>query len=112
MTEDDLKQFLQDNKADIQQQVRQRLIDGLLSNHQWTMREQISEVVNEFMKTEVMPEVRTYLASEKSAIIEAAITGASQVSEMLAKAMVEQAAKNLTGSRYEFKKIMTAIFDS
>ncbi|PZU22466.1 MAG: hypothetical protein DI589_11265 [Shinella sp.] len=110
MTEEDLKQFLKDNKEDIQRQVRQRLIDGLLANHSWTMRDQISEVVSEFMKTEIVPEVRAYLAGEKSAILEAAIKGASEISDMMAKAMVEQASKNLQSNRYEIKKIMEAVF--
>ncbi|GGB00085.1 hypothetical protein GCM10011491_30430 [Brucella endophytica] len=110
MTEEDLKQFLAENAADIQAQVRQRLIEGLLTNHSWTMRDQIGEVVADFMKTEIIPEVRTYLSGEKSAILEAAIKGASKVSDMLAEAMVAQAAKNLSANRYEFKKIMEAVF--
>ena len=112
MTEEDLKQFLVDNKAEINAQVKQRLIEGLLVNHQWTMREHISDIVSEFMKTEIAPAVREYLAGEKSAILEAAVKAASEVSDMLAKNMVAQAAKNLQTNRYEFKKIMDAIFAS
>jgi hypothetical protein len=110
MTEEDLKQFLEDNKADIKAQVRQKLIDGLLANHSWTMRETISEIVGQFMKDEIAPGVREYLAGEKSAILEAAIKSASEVGNMLAQNMVAQATKNLQSNRYEFKKIMEAIF--
>lgn len=111
MTEEDLKTFLEANKAEVQAQVKQRLIDGLLQNHQWTMRDQISEVVSEFMKTEIMPEVRTYLASEKSAILEGAIKAASGIGDMLAQKLVAQAAKNINEkSTYEFRKIAEAIF--
>lgn len=111
MTEEDLKEFLEDNKAVIQEQVKQRLIEGLLANHQWTMREQISETVNEFMKTEIMPQVREHLASEKSVILEAAITSAASIGEMLSKALVERAAKNISGDTYSFRNTLKAIFE-
>ncbi len=110
MTEEDLQQFLQANKKDIQHQVKQRLIEGLLANHSWTMRDQIGEVVSEFMKTEIMPEVRAHLASEKSAILEAAIRSASNIGDMLAQEIVTQAAKNLQGNSWQFKKIAEALF--
>lgn len=110
MNEEDLKEFLETNKADIQAKVRERLIDGLLQNHQWTMRDQITEVVAEFMKTEIVPEVRKYLVSEKSAILEAAIASTSQIGEMLTKAMVERAAKNISAESYAFRDTLSAIF--
>lgn len=110
MTEEDLKQFLEDNKADIQAQVRQRLIDGLLTTHSWTMRDQISEVVSAFMKEEIIPEVKKHLTSEKSAILDAAIASTSEIGEMLAKAMVANAAKNITGNSYGFGDLLKGIF--
>lgn len=110
MTEEDLKEFLEANKAEIQAQVKQRLIDGLLVDHKWTMREQIGDVVSEFMKAEIMPAVREHLASEKGAILEAAIKAASEIGNLLAQQIVTQATKNLTGGRYEFRKVAEAIF--
>ncbi len=110
MNEEDLKQFLETNKAEIQAKVRERLIDGLLQNHSWTMRDQITETVAAFMKEEIMPEVKKHLVSEKSAILEAAIASTSQVGEMLTKAMVERAAKNISADSYAFREVLSAIF--
>lgn len=110
MNEEDLKEFLEANKADIQAKVRERLIDGLLQNHQWTMRDQISATVEAFMKEEIVPEVRKYLASEKSAILESAISATAQIGEMLTKAMVERAAKNISAESYSFRETLSAIF--
>ncbi len=110
MNEEDIKQFLADNKADIQAKVRERLIEGLLQDHKWTMRDQIGETVAEFMKTEIMPEVKAYLVSEKSAILEAAIASTGQIGEMLTKAMVERAAKNISAESYSFRETLSAIF--
>jgi ABC-type phosphate/phosphonate transport system substrate-binding protein len=112
MTEEDLKKFLDANKAEIQLQVKQRLIDGLLANHSWTMREQIGDVVAAFMRDEIMPEVKAYLVSEKSSILEAAVKGAAEIGDMLSKQLVAQAAKNLDGkSGYQFRAIAKAIFE-
>ena len=110
MTEEDLKQFLEDNKADIQAQVRQKLIDGLLNDYSWTMRENISGVVQEFIKEQIAPEVRKHLESEKSAILEAAIKATAGIGEMLQKAMVERAVKNIEANSYNFKETLSAIF--
>lgn len=113
MTEEDLKEFLEANKAEVQAQVKQRLIDGLLANHQWTTRDQIGETVAEFMKTEIMPEVKAYLVSEKSAILAGAVKAASEIGDMLAQQLVTQAAKNINEkSSYQFRKVAEAIFGS
>lgn len=110
MTEEDLKQFLEANKAEVQAQVKQRLIDGLLASHQWTMRDQIGEVVAEFMKTEIMPEVRKHLTSEKSAILAASIAATAQIGEMMTKEMVKRAAKNVSADSYSFRNVLQEIF--
>lgn len=110
MNEEDLKEFLEANKADIQAKVRERLIDGLLVNHSWTMRDQIAETVSAFMKDEIIPEVRKHLASEKSVILQAAIDSTAQIGEMLTKAMVERAAKNISAESYSFRETLSAIF--
>src|SRR5690606_19574560 len=53
VTEEDVKAFLEANREDINAQVKQRLIDGLLQSHRWEMSDQISKVVGEFMAEEV-----------------------------------------------------------
>ncbi|WP_107341788.1 hypothetical protein [Agrobacterium pusense] len=111
MTEEDLKQFLEDNKAYIQAQVRQKMIDSMLADHRWEIGSKISEVVNEFVKTEISPAVKEHLMSEKSAILEASIKSASGIGDLLAKALVERAAKNITGDSYSFRSTLKAIFE-
>lgn len=110
MDEQDLKDFLEANKADIQDKVRERLIEGLLKSHSWTMRDQITETVSAFMKEEIMPEVKKHLVSEKSAILEAAIASTAQIGEMLTKAMVSRASKNISAESYSFRDTLSAIF--
>jgi ABC-type phosphate/phosphonate transport system substrate-binding protein len=110
MNAEDLKEFLEANKAEIQAKVRERLIDGLLANHSWTMRYTITETVSTFMKEEIVPEVKKHLTSEKSAILEAAIASTAQIGEMITKAMVERAAKNISADSYSFRDVLSGLF--
>lgn len=111
MTEEDLKQFLEENAGAIKAQVKERMIAGLLAEHRWTISSQIGEIVNEFIKNEIAPKVKEHLQSEKSEILEAAIKSASGIGDMLAKALVEQAAKNIQGGSYNFRNTLKAIFE-
>nr|WP_278521290.1 hypothetical protein [Brucella anthropi] len=111
MTEEEVKAFLEANREDINAQVKQRLIDGLLQSHRWEMSDQISKVVGEFMAEEVMPEVKKFLASEKGPIIEAAIGAASQIGDMLTQEMVKKAAKNIGEGSYRYRDVLKTIFE-
>lgn len=111
MTEEDLKQFLEDNADAIKAQVKQKMIDGLLAEHRWSMSSQISEIVNEFVRDEIAPAVKEHLQSEKGPIIEAAIKSASGIGDLLAKSLIERAAKNLNGDSYSFRQTLKAVFE-
>jgi hypothetical protein len=111
MTEEDLKQFLDENAEAIKAQVKQKMIDGLLAEHRWTISGQIGEIVNEFIKEEIAPAVKAHLQSEKGPILEAAIKSASGIGDMLAQALVERAAKNISGDTYRFRDTLKGIFE-
>lgn len=110
MTEDDLKVFLAENRADILAEVKRRSIEKLLETHRWNLTDAISAEVNAFVQGEVIPEVRKHLQSEKSAIIEAALSGASDIGDAIAKGLAARAAKNLQSDGYQFRSVMEAIF--
>lgn len=111
MTEDDLKEFLESNKADIQSAVKAKVIEGLLAQHRWEISGQIAEVVKEFTATEIIPEVKKYLADQKGPILEAACSGAAEIGDQIAKSMATFAAKNIGGDTYKFRNVMKALFD-
>lgn len=111
MTEDDLKQFLDSNRAEIQAAVKQKMISALLETHRWKITDQIGKVVTEFVAAEIVPMVRAHLASEKGAIIQSAITAASEIGDTLAKALVVQVTKNLVGNDYQSRQVFKALFD-
>lgn len=111
MTEDDLREFLETNKDEIQRAVKAKMIDSLLSQNRWEISGQIAKVVEEFVAAEVMPEVKAYLADNKGPIVEAAIAGAAQIGDTLATAIVERTVKKLKADSYEFRNVLKTLFD-
>ncbi|GAA4108624.1 hypothetical protein ACFFTN_01220 [Aminobacter aganoensis] len=110
MTEDDLKDFLETNKAEIQAAVKVRMIENLLSQNQWAISGQIAKVVEEFVTAEIIPDVRAYLADNKGPLLQAAIAGAAEIGDTLSKAIVARTAKRLQPDNYEFRKVLEALF--
>ena len=110
MTEQDLKDFLEANKENIQEQVRITMIERLLTAHQWEISGQIAKVVQEFVATEIVPEVKTFLADNKGPLVSAACAGAAEMGEALSKAIVERTAKKIKADSYEFRQVMEALF--
>lgn len=100
MTENDMQEFLEANKAEIQAEVKRRMIEGLVQTHRWSISEEITATVNAFVQAEIVPVVKAHLEGEKGAIIEAAKVACVEISNSLAKVMVEKAAKNMEGYRY------------
>lgn len=111
MTENELREFLEDNKASIQSAVKERMIESLLAQHQWEISGTISHVVQEFVTAEVVPEVKKYLADNKGPIVEATLVGAAAIGDTLSKAIVERTAKRLEPDNYQFRQIMKALFE-
>lgn len=109
MTEDELKQFLDDNKADIQQAVKQRVIAKLLEEHRWNISESVNKAVRDFVDEHVVPAVKAELEANKGGIVNAVVSTVSGVTEELAKGLVSDAAKNI-GSEWKRREIIKAIF--
>jgi hypothetical protein len=108
MTEQEIAEFLEANKQDIQQEVRRRLVEGLVSNHRWEISAQIAAAVDVFVKEQIVPEIKTYLEGEKGAILEAAKVAVTEIGNTLAKTMIEKAAKNMEG--YSFRELVKGLF--
>lgn len=110
MNAEDLKEFLETNKAEIQATVKSRMVENLLSQNRWEISGEIAKVVQEFVAAEIVPEVKKYLADNKGPLLEAAIAGAAEIGDTLAKCIVERTAKKLKADSYEFRQVMEALF--
>ena len=110
MTEDQMREFLDENSDRIKTAVRDKMISSLVENYQWNIHAEIANTVNEFVKDEIVPEVKAHLQSEKGAIVEAAIKGCAEIGDTIAKGMVETAMKNVGGGSYRFNAVMKELF--
>lgn len=108
MTEDDLRQFLEENRDAIANRLREDAIKRLSESVQWRLPQDVQEVVNEFFKTEVAPVIRQTLLDQKGPIINAAVKAAAEVSDVLAKSIVERALKVIS-SDYESRDVIKAL---
>lgn len=99
MTEEDLKKFLEENSADIQQAVKARTIDAMTSHLEYSLPPTIRNTVAEFIETEIVPELKRHLADQKGPIVEASCKAASEIGDKVAEMMVKQAVESMTGYR-------------
>lgn len=106
----DLQAFLDENKEDIKAAIKAKMIESLLTNHRWEISTEISKTVETFVSTEIVPEVKKYLTDQKGPILKAAIAGAADIGDTLAKAIVTRTAKRLSPDGYEFRQVMEALF--
>jgi hypothetical protein len=111
MSEDELKQFLDENRAAIQLEVKNKMIARLVENQRWEISGALAKTVNDFVETEILPEVVKHLQSEKGAIMSAAIQAASGIGDMVALKITERAAK-VVATEWDFKKVITALFNA
>lgn len=111
MTTDELKAFLEENKADIESAVKAKLIAGLLENHRWDISAAITKTVEDFVAAEIVPAVKAHLTDQKGPIIEAAVAAAAQMGEALSMAIATHTAKRLTPGGYEFRAVLKALFE-
>ena len=110
MTEDEMKAFLSDNSERIKAAAVDAMIDKIRDNIRYGLPSEVHDVVSKFMKDEIAPAVADALKGEKSAIIASAVKGASEIGDALAKTMVENAVKNMTG--YRGGEIIKSLFNS
>ena len=108
MTKEELDAFLEANSSEINGAIKAKLIEGLINQHRWEMSEIVAKTVNEFVTTEIVPEIKAYLQSEKGPILEAAKTAAREIGDLITTQMVTTAAKNIQG--YNFRSIVEPIF--
>lgn len=111
MTEDDLKTFLVENREAIQTEVKAKMIARLVENQRWEISAALAKTVNDFIETEILPEVTKHLQAEKGVILSAAIKAASGIGDVIALKLSERAAK-VMATEYDFKKVISAIFNA
>jgi hypothetical protein len=88
------------------------LVDGAVASIQqdlgWRAGNIAGEVVNGFIKTDVLPALTAELEARKAEIVTSLVAGLMGAVDVAAKRMADQAAKNLA-SGWNLKKVTEAI---
>lgn len=102
------KEIFESNKEQLKEKIAQTMIDGFAERIKWNLPEEVADVIDEFVKEEVLPEVKASLTSDKEAIVKAATDMVQGVPEEIGKALQEHLAKGLSSS-YNIKRILDAL---
>lgn len=108
MTEQELTEFLETNKAEILAASKAAIIERVTESVRYSLPSGVSEIVSTFMKEEIAPEIKKHLEGQKGAIVAASIKAAASIADDLAKVLVEKAAANMNG--YRLSEITKALF--
>ena len=109
-TDEQLTQLL----AEAQEQVKASIIEEAKTTVSYRvgreLGEQINKVIAEYVKTEIVPEIRAYLIEHKAVILEGMVKAAGQMSDKIAEALLAELTDNLS-TGYKRERIAKALFD-
>ena len=103
-----IKLALEENKEGLVNAINESIIEGVKRDLQWSLPEEVKGMVNDFLKTEVLPEVKAKLFDSKEDIVNHATEIAVNISTEVGNAIQREAVKNLSQS-WNVKKILEAI---
>lgn len=104
----DLKDIITEAKADIIEKARADLAQSVTWAVNKELNAQLSEMIKDFITTEIAPILRDKLVGQKSVIIEAIDRDLPKVGEAVIKAIVAEMTENLAQS-YRRDKIIEAL---
>ena len=99
---------LDDHRDTVKAAVKEALMSGIKRKFEWELPNAVSSAVDEFIKAEVVPEIRAQLTADKDVFVNAAIEMVKSVPVEIGKALQLQIAKNLTSS-YKLEALIKAV---
>ena len=109
LTEKQVQKILDEAGEQIKENLKLDFAKAMSDSIRWKLEEETSKVVNEFVVTEIVPEIKKFMVENKEGIIKSATTAALTVGDKLAAAMIERAIKNLSQS-WNVDKLSKEIF--
>lgn len=94
-------------KENLKEQIKKSITDHLT----WSLREELSKIASEFVKTEMTEDIKTLLAEQKPIILEHLKGSFIKIGAQIAQAMTEAATKNMAVDSYKMKDILKKIID-
>jgi len=110
MDTEQLQKFLEENKAEFESHLRQKVIDSLTQRIAWDLPNLIQAQVVKFYETELAPEVNQYLTDNKQAVMKVVMAAALEASDEVAKSMVERVKETMDKNSYQRNAVFKALF--
>ena len=103
-------EILEQNKSAVREKVKEALLESVGNEFKWELPLALKEIVNEFIKDEIIPEVKKELFENKDQIVESCTSIVRAVPAEIGKAMQEKLAETLTSS-WKLKGVTDALFN-
>ena len=110
MNTDFYTEILEENKEAVKQRVKDAILESVTCRFEWEVPEALNKLVADFMKKEIIPELRKELYESKDEFVDLATEIIRGVPAELGKAMQAKLAETLTDS-WKLKKVTSALFD-
>ena len=101
---EELEKLLAENEESIKAAVKAQLTKGLIESLRYSLREEIAEVTEAFVKTEIVPAIAADLQKSKAEIIQKLHTGIVGSAAAIGKAMQAKIKENVSG--YRFSRVL------
>ena len=108
-TEEEIAKILDDAKDELRANLVEDMKNQMKSSVEYTLGAELRKVVAEYVKDEIVPDLKARLIDDKPIILKAAINSANEVGEILSKALVEDMKEKL-GKDYTRRNILNAIW--
>ena len=108
-SEEEITKILEDAKDELRANLVEDMKDRLKTSVEYTLGAEVRKVIEEYVKTEIVPDLKAALIEDKPIILKAAIKGANEIGEVLSKALVEDMKAKL-GKEYTRRNIIDAIW--
>lgn len=99
---------LEDHRPAVKAAVKEALMSGIKRKFEWELPEAVQKAVEDFIQTEIIPEIRAQLTADKDVFVSAATEMVKSVPVEIGKALQVQIAKNLTSS-YKLESLIKAL---
>lgn len=111
MNTEQLTQYLEEHKSEINEAIKAKVITRLTEQVSWNLPELIRKDVDQFYADEIHPAVQQYLVDNKSALMQVVVKACVDASEAVATSMAEHIKKTLS-NEYQAKKVFCTLFNT
>jgi len=103
-----IEQMVAEVSAGIPALIRERLSADVEYAVKQAVLKEVSTIVSEYVKEQIVPDIRERLKTEHSIILAGAVQAATEIAPLISAALVKKATENL--SNYRFGGVLEALF--